>query len=81
MSVTNPITGREKLFIEGNGVFDPITGRRKGTIILDGDSSVGGGTSVVAIDFCTVIAVDEDNGSVTVSTASGEINTLKFKEV
>ena len=31
--------------------------------------------------FCTVIAVDEDNGSVTVSTASGEIHTLKFKEV
>jgi hypothetical protein len=80
MSVTNPITGREKLFIEGNGVYDPITGRRKGTIILDGGGS-GGGTSVVAIDFCTVIAVDEDNGSVTVSTASGEIHTLKFKEV
>lgn len=42
-------------------------------------ASVAAGTADVV--FCTVTAVDEDNGSVTVSTASGEIHTLKFKEV
>lgn len=77
MSVESPITGREKFFIEGNGIYSAITGRKIGIIILDSSGGTSGGSSV-DVQFCTVTAVDTTAKTATVTAADGMSYTLNY---